>query len=54
MTKANGVLSTQPLNTSAPRPPTPQERADELLQRWRLGRTAGIPAADRLGREDRQ
>jgi hypothetical protein len=54
MAKANGVLSTQPLNTHAPRPPTPQERADELLQRWRLARAAGIPAVARLDREDRQ
>jgi hypothetical protein len=54
MKKSYGVHSTQPLNTHARRPPTPQERADELLQRWRLARTAGIPAADRLDREDRQ
>jgi hypothetical protein len=33
---------------AAPRVPTPQERADELLQRWRLARVAGIPAARRL------
>jgi hypothetical protein len=31
-----------------PRPPTPQERADELLQRWRLARAAGVPAHLRL------
>jgi hypothetical protein len=35
-----------------PRLPTPQERADELLMRWRLARVAGIPADRRL--EDRQ
>ncbi len=54
MAKANGVHSTPGVNTPAPRPPTPQERADELLQRWRLARAAGIPAADRIDREDRQ
>jgi hypothetical protein len=36
-----------------PRPPTPQERADELLMRWRLARAAGIPTDRRLDREDR-
>jgi hypothetical protein len=35
-------------STPAPRLPTPQERADELLQRWRLARVAGIPANRRL------
>ncbi len=30
---------------AAPRPPSSQERADELLQRWRLARAAGVPAA---------
>jgi hypothetical protein len=44
MTKA--ALST---STPAPRlPTTPQERADDLLQRWRLARVAGIPANRRL------
>jgi hypothetical protein len=46
--------ATENTTTSAPRPPTPQERADELLQRWRLARTAGIPADRRLEREDGQ
>ena len=32
-----------------PRPPTSQQRADELLMRWRLARAAGIPADRRLG-----
>jgi hypothetical protein len=57
MTQADRVF-TPPIRTSAsdqptlpPRIPTPQERADELLQRWRLARAAGIPAALRL--EDR-
>jgi hypothetical protein len=54
MAKADSVHSTPRTNTSAPRPPTPQERADELLQRWRLARAAGIPAYRRLDREDRQ
>jgi hypothetical protein len=31
-----------------PRVPTPQERADELLQRWRLARAANIPPHRRL------
>ncbi len=35
-------------STPAPRVPTPQERADELLQRWRLARVAGIPVDRRL------
>jgi hypothetical protein len=52
MTQADSVLSTPPTNTSAidyspPRVPTSQERADELLRRWRLARVAGVPAADR-------
>jgi hypothetical protein len=34
-------------------PPTPQERADELLMQWRLARAAGIPAERRLDRDDR-
>jgi hypothetical protein len=40
--------------TPSPRPPTPQERADELLMRWRLARATGVPADHRLDREDRQ
>jgi hypothetical protein len=52
MTPADSVHSTPPLNTSAPR--TPQERANELLQRWHLARAAGIPADRRLDREDRR
>lgn len=51
MTQAGSVLSTPPVNTSAPRQPTPQERADELLMRWRLARAAGIPADRRLDLE---
>jgi hypothetical protein len=43
MTKAAHSTS-----TPAPRLPTPQERADDLLQRWRLARAAGIPANRRL------
>jgi hypothetical protein len=35
-----------------PRSPTSQERADELLMRWRLARAAGIPADRRLDQED--
>jgi hypothetical protein len=31
-----------------PRPPSSQERADQLLVRWRLARAAGIPANRRL------
>ena len=54
MTRADSVLSTPPLNTSAPRPPTLQERANELLQRWRLARTAAVPADRRLDRDDQQ
>ena len=46
MAQADSVYITPPTNTSAidhpmmlpPRVPTPQERADELLQRWRLAR----------------
>lgn len=37
----------------APRAPSPQERADDLLMRWRLARAAGVPAAKRLDQEDR-
>jgi hypothetical protein len=55
MTHADSVYITPPTNTSAinhplmfpPRAPTSQERADELLRRWRLARAAGVPAADR-------
>jgi hypothetical protein len=52
MTQADSVLSMPPLNTPiidhpAPRIPTSQERADELLRRWRLARVAGVPAAVR-------
>jgi len=54
MAKADGVHSTPPSNTPAPRPPTPQERADELLIRWRLARAAGVPTERRFDREDRQ
>ena len=35
-----------------PRPPTSQERGDDLLRLWRLRRAAGVPADKRL--EDRQ
>jgi hypothetical protein len=40
-------------STAAParRPPTPQERADAMLTRWRLARAAGIPADLRLDPE---
>jgi hypothetical protein len=31
---------------------TPQQRADALLQKWRLGRAAGLPPAFRLDPED--
>ena len=57
MAKADCVHSTPPVSTpiadqtNPPRAPTPQERADELLMRWRLARAAGIPADKRL--EDR-
>ncbi len=58
MTQADSVHSTPPINTSAtegpPRPPTSQERADDLLQRWRLARAAGIPANRRLEKEGEQ
>jgi hypothetical protein len=54
MTQADRVLSTPPTDAPAPRPLTPQERADELLMRWRLARTAGIPTDRRLDREDRR
>ena len=52
MTQADSVLSTPPINTSKidhppPRVSTSQERADDLLRRWRLARAAGVPAADR-------
>jgi hypothetical protein len=47
MTQADSVHSTPPTNTSAPRPPTSQERADDLLRRYRLARVAGVPAAAR-------
>jgi hypothetical protein len=57
MAQADRVF-TPPIRTSAsdqptlpPRAPTPQERADELLRRWRLARAAGVPPALRL--EDR-
>jgi hypothetical protein len=53
MTRAGSVHSMPPLRTSVPerprRPPTSQERADELLMRWRLARAAGIPADRRHG-----
>jgi hypothetical protein len=58
MTQADSVLSTPPTNTSAidhpyPRVPTSQERADDLLRRWRLARaTAGISAAHRLANRE--
>jgi hypothetical protein len=48
---AQAARSTTTPAPAAPRVPTPQERADELLQRWRLARVAGIPAHKRL--EDR-
>ncbi len=40
--------STEDRPAFPPRVPTPQERADELLQRWRLARAAGIPTDRRL------
>ncbi len=46
MTKAKTDPSTPA--PAAPRVPTPQERADELLRRWRLARVAGIPPQSRL------
>ena len=52
MTEATRLYSRPPTNTSAidapPRPPTSQERGDNLLMRWRLERAAGIPADRRL------
>jgi hypothetical protein len=54
MTQADSVHSTPRATAPAPRPPTPQEGADELLMRWRLARAAGVPAERRLDREDRQ
>lgn len=59
MAQADRMLSMPPINTPiidhpAPRMPTSQERADELLMRWRLARVAGIPTDRRLDREDRQ
>lgn len=47
----NQVDSDNSTAMSAPRPPTSQERADELLMRWRLARVAGIPADRRLDPE---
>jgi hypothetical protein len=58
MARADRVHSTPPLSTSVPerppRSPTPQERADDLLMRWRLARAAGIPADRRLETEDQR
>ena len=51
MAKADRVHSTPPLNTPIPRPPTSQERGDELLMCWRLARAAGIPTDRRLDQE---
>jgi hypothetical protein len=53
MAQADRVYITPPINTPIidhppPRVPTSQERADELLRRWRLARVVGIPACDRL------
>ncbi len=39
---------TQDCPALPPRIPTSQERADELLMRWRLARVAGIPTDRRL------
>jgi hypothetical protein len=62
MTQAVACISTPPLTASkyarrrtraafrAIATPTSQERADELLLRWRLARVAGL----RLDPEDRQ
>jgi hypothetical protein len=52
MAQATACHSTPPTPASAidhppPRVPTSQERADELLRRWRLARVAGVPAAVR-------
>jgi hypothetical protein len=56
MTQATRVHSMPPLSTSVPerppRLPTSQERAGELLMRWRLARAAGIPADRRLHAEE--
>jgi hypothetical protein len=58
MTLATPRDSTPPLSTPIPdrppRPPTSQERADELLMRWRLARLAGVPADRRLDSGDQQ
>jgi hypothetical protein len=55
MDQADRVHSTPPLSTSAserpPRLPSPQEKADDLLQRWRLWRAAGVPPHLRLDQE---
>jgi hypothetical protein len=52
MIEADRVFSTPPLSTPTdsppPRLPTAQERADELLMRWRLERAAGLPPHLRL------
>jgi hypothetical protein len=53
MAQADSVHSTPPINTSAPRLPTSQERAGDQLRRWRLARAAGIVADRRLDRDDR-
>jgi hypothetical protein len=45
--------STEKCPAVLPRPPTPQERADDLLMRWRLARAAGVHPAKRLDQEDR-
>jgi hypothetical protein len=42
MLKADPDITSEPC-LLPPRPPTPQERADELLMRWRLGRSLGLP-----------
>jgi hypothetical protein len=57
MAQADRVHSTPRPRTSPPDRPAPwlltsQERADELLMRWRLARAAGIPAHRRLDGED--
>jgi hypothetical protein len=44
-----GELVTFPLHL-----PTPQERADELLMRWRLGRSLGLPPTLKLDSEGEQ
>jgi hypothetical protein len=48
MTQADSVHSTPRAILPAPRPPTSQQRADELLMRWRLAHAAGVPAEHRL------